>query len=192
MRKYIYIVIGIVSLSCLAMVSGEEEDVITWNKNRPLTWNDYRGKPQRRFAAASTVYSLHRYIDKEDDKDAVAYIRAYFFCRDSWKKDDWINDVVLAHEQKHFDIVELYARKLRKQFSEMRFANYKEADRKLDSLYHVISEEMDVYQDKYDEETDYSMNGKQQDAWIKKIDSELEVYNKYQNTQVPVKYKSGN
>jgi pyruvate/2-oxoacid:ferredoxin oxidoreductase beta subunit len=165
----------------------EDDDVILWSKSRRLTWDDYRGKPQKRFAAASTVYSLQRYVEKGDKHTAIAYVKAYFFCNDSWKKEDWISDEVLSHEQKHFDIVELYARRLRKQLDEMVFKDYKDADRKLDSLYHIVDQEMDVYQDKYDDETDGSMDGKEQRKWEKKIDTELETYKKYEDPAVILK-----
>src|SRR5438552_4474997 len=92
-----------------------DDEIIVWNKNRQLTWNDYKGKPQKRFAAASTVYSMGRKVLKEKDGTVAARIQAYFYCNDSWKKSDWINDEVLKHEQKHFDIVELFSRKIRKQ-----------------------------------------------------------------------------
>jgi hypothetical protein len=160
--------------------------VITWSPSRKLNWDDYKGKPKPRFAAASTVYSMGRDITEEDGK-LKASIEAYFYCNDSWKKEQWINDEVLAHEQKHFDIVELYARKLRKQIAAIQFLDLKSAEIRIDSMYKVISEEMDAYQDKYDEATDGSMNGDAQRKWIKKIDSELLELEAYARNPVILK-----
>jgi predicted secreted Zn-dependent protease len=88
---------------------------------------------------------------------------------------------VLRHEQKHFDIVELYARKLRKLINANNYSSAIELTIKSDSLYAIIDKEMDVYQDKYDDETDGSMNGEQQRAWEKKITNEISELEAYKN-----------
>lgn len=185
MRPVFFMILFLVSGSFFSMKT--EEEVITWSKDKKLTWADYRGKPQKRFAAASTVYSLGRKVLKEDKGALVARISAYFYCNDSWKKDDWISDEVLSHEQKHFDIVELFARKIRKQVSGMTVKNFDDATAKVDSVYQVFNKEMDAYQDKYDDETNGSMNGHQQRKWEKKIEKELESLDKYENIIVPLK-----
>jgi len=167
------------------------EEVISWSQRNKLTWSDYKGKPQKRFAAASTVYSLGRHVFAEEGK-VKASIEAYFYCNDSWKKDDWINDEVLAHEQKHFDIVELYARRFRKQISGMVFLGLKDAEKKVEAVYQILNKEMDVYQDKYDDETDGSMNGDGQRRWNSKIAGEIKLLDEYSAPLVTLKLKSGN
>jgi len=121
-----------------------------------------------------------------------ASIEAYFYCKDSWKKEDWINDEVLAHEQKHFDIVELYARRFRKQISGMVFLGLKDAEKKVEAVYQIVNKEMDVYQDKYDDETDGSMNGEGQRKWNRKIESEIKLLEDFSAPVVVLKLKSGN
>jgi hypothetical protein len=182
MRQFLFILIGIFCLSFL------DDDVIVWSKDRKLTWDDYKGKPQRRFAAASTVYSLGRKVLLEDNKP-VARIQAYFYCNDSWRNINWISESVLAHEQKHFDIVELFCRKIRKQITEMTFNDFKDAEVKVDSLYEVYNKEMDVYQDKYDDESNGSMDAEGQRKWVAKINSEMKALENYENSFVKLKLK---
>ena len=62
-----------------------------------------------------------------------------------------------------------------------------DAEQKLDSLYTIIDKEMDAFQDKYDEDTDYSMAHDEQHTWIKKIDADIESLATYQNTEVRLK-----
>jgi hypothetical protein len=112
MRFYFFILL-LVSCTSTSFKQDNGEDVIVWQKNRRLTWNDYQGKPQHRFAAASTVYSMYRHIYKDANGNIMASIKAYFYPKDSWRKNSWIDDALLAHEQRHFDIVEWYARKLK-------------------------------------------------------------------------------
>ncbi|HWY39001.1 MAG TPA: hypothetical protein VNY73_10610 [Bacteroidia bacterium] len=172
----------------LGFSSYTDDDVIVWSKNRPLTWNDYKGKPQRRFAAASTVYSLGRKVLNENGV-LIARIQAYFYCNDSWKKDDWINESVLAHEQKHFDIVELFCRRMRKQVTVMTFIDQKDAEHKVDSLYEIYNAEMDIYQDKYDDESDGSMSSEGQKKWSNKISKEIEALAAYEQQTIRLKLK---
>ena len=183
-----YLILFITTLFCLSFI--DDDNVIIWNKDRKLVWSDYKGKPQKRFVAASTVYSLGRKVLKKEDGTIVARIQAYFYCEDSWKKDDWINDDVLAHEQKHFDIVELFSRKMRKQITGMTFLNFSDAEKKVDAMYGLYNEQMDKFQDQYDEETDGSMNGDAQRKWNKNIMAEIEALADYEGIFIPLKIKT--
>lgn len=160
-----------------------EKEMVLWQEDRPLTWDDFKGKPERRFAAASTSYD----ILKEVTKSSVE-IKAVFFTQSSWKKTSWINDQVLAHEQKHFDIVELYARKLRKQIKETKYTSYEDLKTKVESLYDVNDKEMDKYQDLYDEETDGSMNGDKQREWQAKIMKEIKALDAYKEITLQISF----
>jgi len=50
----------------------------------------------------------------------------------------------MVHEQKHFDIAEMFAMKLRKQLRQIVVKDGVDAKFKLDSLYKIISLEMDL------------------------------------------------
>ncbi|MEO8759283.1 MAG: DUF922 domain-containing protein [Bacteroidia bacterium] len=182
MRFYIFILL-LVSCTNTSFTQDDREETMTWQKNRKLTWDDYQGKPQKRFAAASTMYSMYRHIYKDANGNIMASIKAYFYPKDSWK-GRYLDDALLAHEQKHFDIVELYARKLRKQMMQLKVNSEAEAQSKMDSLHRIIDDEMDAYQDKYDKETDFSMAHDEQAFWIKQIDSSIDSLTAYQNTEV--------
>ncbi len=160
-----------------------EKEIILWQEDRPLTWDDFKGKPERRFAAASTSYDILKTVNKNSVE-----IKAVFFTQTSWKKTSWINDQVLAHEQKHFDIVELYARKLRKQIKETKFTSYEDLKTKLEVLYDANDKAMDKYQDLYDEETDGSMNGDKQREWQKKIMKEIKDLDAYKETVLKINF----
>lgn len=187
MKKHNYILLV---LLCFVMTSFQEDkNVLLWKEDRLLTWDDFNGKPQRRFAAASTHYDLLKYLSKADNNSATVTIEAVFFRHESWKNKNWLNDEVLAHEQKHFDIVELFARKLRKAIKENKFQTYSALEEMLQVLYDKYDEEMDVYQDKYDNETDGSMNGNQQRAWQKKITEEIKALEAYKGITIDVKFQ---
>ncbi|MBA3683458.1 MAG: hypothetical protein H0W73_20175, partial [Bacteroidetes bacterium] len=115
------LIIVLISFLIFTSFKAQEKEHILWSETKPLTWDDFKGKPEKRFAAATTSYDIWKSTNKINDKSSTVKIEAVFFYESSWKKKSWINDQVLAHEQKHFDIVELFARKLRKQIKETRF-----------------------------------------------------------------------
>jgi hypothetical protein len=174
-------------LLCLPIVAfillfpEDRKDILVWDQNRLLNWDDFRGKPQKRFAAASTHYDMYKTTEQKG-KEVEVKVEAVFLCDKSWKKMSWCSQSVLDHEQKHFDIDELYARKLRKLIKEQKYSSYEEVKTISDSLYNVIDKEMDIYQDKYDDETDGSMNGEKQREWQKKIDKEIADLSSHKNT----------
>lgn len=172
---------------CSSFKKDGQKDILIWEENRLLTWDDFKGKPAKRFSAASTHYDTFKNLtDKKTH--ALVEVLAVFYINKSWKKVSWINESVLAHEQKHFDIVELYARKLRRQIQERKYSSYANLKTASDSLYDVMDKEMDVYQDKYDDETDASMNGEKQREWNKKIMDEIASLSLYKNTTFTVSF----
>jgi hypothetical protein len=176
-------------LSTSKQVYINDSDVILWQENRLLTWDDFKGKPAKRFAAASTNYDILKSIDFKDNTTALIDIKAVFYCKKSWKKEQWIDATVLIHEQKHFDIVELYARKMRKTIKENNYSrlNIKE---KTDSLYAIVDKEMDLYQDLYDDETNGSMNSTKQKEWNQKVINEINEFNEFKNTSITITLKN--
>ncbi len=185
--KYFAIIIALIIFSSF-LFTEKDKDIILWQPDRPLTWDDFKGKPKRRFAAASTSYDILKNVSANNTASATLSIQAVFFCKDSWRNKYWTDNTVLEHEQKHFDIVELFSRKLRKLLQETPYLNYFDVKSKSDSLYTIIDKQMDVYQDKYDDETDGSMNGDRQREWSKKIINEINNFNSYKNTSFTVSY----
>jgi hypothetical protein len=185
MRFLFLIIISFLLLSCIE--SGP--DTIVWDGNKPLTWDDFQGKPAHRFAASSTNYDIVKSVNKKDKSTVTVEIKAVFYTKKSWKKGSWVNEQVLAHEQKHFDIVELYARKLRKQITSFGYQSYQDVADKIDSLYTENDKAMDVYQDKYDDETDGSMNGDMQRQWSSNIINEIKLLDEYKNVSFELTLK---
>ena len=170
------------------LLSFEEiKDVIIWQEGKLLTWDDFKGKPAKRFSAASTHYNTFKNLTDKGNKAEVE-ILAVFYTQKSWKKMSWCSDEVLEHEQKHFDIVELFARKLRKQVMELNYSSYDNLKTVSDSLYDKMDKEMDVFQDKYDDETDSSMDGDKQREWNKKIMDGIKGLSAYKNTTFTVPF----
>jgi|ADGO01.1.fsa_nt_gi hypothetical protein len=86
--------------------------LIDWSASRKLTWDDFKGPvdPESKNAALTTS-SIN--IEFGYDGTGLEYsIKCTFNKERSWVRIR--NAEVLAHEQGHFDLAEIHARKLNK------------------------------------------------------------------------------
>ncbi|MGZ5190227.1 MAG: DUF922 domain-containing protein, partial [Flavisolibacter sp.] len=82
-------------------------------------------------------------------------------------------DYILAHEQGHFDITEIYARKLNEALQNYEF-NKKTFKKDINQIYQSIVREKETFQKSYDEETDHSRNRNLHFDWLNTIQKLLE------------------
>jgi len=153
-----------------------DDGYIKWHESRRLTWDDFKAEPlQIGNTAAMTTTHLGFSYNVVNGK-ATYKIDCRFEKKRSWGlvKNDWI----LKHEQGHFDIAEIFARKLNKSVSEYQF-NKTSFRKDLDGIYKSVVDEKENFQQQYDDETDYSRNKTKQEEWLKKIGSELKEHNSW-------------
>ncbi|MDT0622046.1 DUF922 domain-containing protein [Croceitalea vernalis] len=172
-KKLIFIsILFCIGLHCN---SQEIEESMLWSSDFRLSWNDFKGTiPPDAVPAATTASGIsYKYsanlLHHEVELDYS--VNAYFYPNESWYKPDVCDDLVLSHEQLHFDISELYARKMRLILSRTSFTeNVKVEVRK---IYKEILKELSDFQDKYDWETNFSRNTKAQLEWNARISEAL-------------------
>ena len=89
------------------------------------------------------------------------------------------NDYVLKHEQIHFDITEIYSRKLRKEFAD---AKIKSTDAvRAKTIFDKVFSEMQKRQEKYDRETARGDKKETQENWEAIVEIELAKYEFYKS-----------
>jgi hypothetical protein len=154
----------------------KDEEVLSWSATRKLTWADYKATPDPESdAAASTTTYLS--IEYQISSNSFSFTIKSRFSKDrSWgrHKDAYI----LSHEQGHFDIAEIFARKLHKEMSEYKFNN-RTYQKDLKKIYEKVTYEKEEMQNEYDRETRHSINREKQAEWLKKIEKLLEEYADY-------------
>ncbi len=180
----------IVLLSAFAF-SPYKEEVIVWKEGVLLQPKDFKGTNPNDGGVISTTCDIDKNITDHNDSASVI-IEAVFLPLRSWRRKGGSEADLLMHEQKHFDIAELYARKLRKYIKEEEFNDIDELTLELNHYHKKIMEELDHYQDKYDTKTDHSMNGPKQRKWNKKITSELNKMDYYKDQKLTVHFKKLN
>ena len=165
----------------------EDEKWIYWNENRPLIKSDFRGSTEKRPFQAATYSGLKimNPVNVWTGKTRVI-VESYFGPELSYFKSSERDSVVLAHEQLHFDITELYARKLRKQIAE-NCSNQYDYFEKRDAIYKKTELELSLKQDEYDSEV-YSERSLQS-KWNLWVEKELWELRDYSKKEVPIKYK---
>ena len=137
-------------------------------KWRPLNWQDFQGfvKPFTGFDAA-----IHSNIYLEYDS-SFKEMRAYAGqdITRSWKKrNSESHDDLLRHEQYHFNLTEVFARKFNHHISLHPNDDYNKVLANMRS-------QLSRMQDQYDYESNHSTVIDQQHYWEYKIDSMLHVY----------------
>ena len=154
----------------LLVLSQLEDDHIKWQEDRKLTWDDFKAAPLK-IGSTAAMTTTHLGFSYNITNGKITYkIECRFEKNKSWGlvKNEW----VLKHEQGHFDVAEIFARKLNKSISEYRF-NKNSFQKDLDSIYKSVVTEKEKYQQQYDDETDYSRIKLKQEEWLKKIEGEL-------------------
>jgi len=149
-----------------------------WNENRQLTWDDFRGVPDLDggyVASTNSGMSFSFSYKVKEGKMTMEYeILCNFYPELSWYKPDLVTDYILKHEQTHFDISELYTRKLRKAMEETSFSNNPKEE--VNELYQKMENARRQLQAKYDSETDHSKNEPVEIQWRRFVAKELKKY----------------
>lgn len=168
----------------IVLLSTSNEVAISWRNNYKLSWEHFKGQPQKNTDAVAVTasgitfsYSLkHR---NSEVIDFTANVEAHFYPEKSWYIKERANQYILAHEQLHFDITELHVRKLRHQISQVKINNF--LKKTLDRLHQNSNEELAKMQKLYDTESHNSINTEAQTKWQKFVAKELEKYEAYKS-----------
>jgi Bacterial protein of unknown function (DUF922) len=173
LKKYFFL---LTALPALSFAQDKDEELIKWASSQQLTWSDYKANPNPNSdAAASTTTYLG--IEFNIDQNGLTWkIQCNFSKTKSWGRSK--TGFILKHEQGHFDIAEIFARKLNKKMSEYKFTQttYKSD---LKNIYEGITKEKEQFQDQYDNETDHSRKKEEQLNWQKKVEKMLEELKDY-------------
>ena len=157
-------------------VFSQEEEIISWTPDRKLQWEDFKGRPFKTAWAAAVTASGITYefssIETDGKLQLDIEISTHFYPEESWYQPPLVNGVILSHEQLHFDISELFARKMRKIVAETNFTSNVKAEIK--KIYRDILKELSAFQKKYDFETNFSRNIEKQLEWNRQISEALD------------------
>ena len=175
MHKSIYFFVALF-LGVTVFGQKNEVETIKWSVEK-LVWEDFKGKPNpsKDHHAASTrsgiTYSWS-YTAKPEGIDLDFDVFSNFYPESSWVISGEETPALLAHEQLHFDISELFARKLLKAFQA--YVPMRNIRRDLTKIYQQIEAERKRTQLLYDRQTNHGLLKEAQQEWEMRIAEELE------------------
>jgi len=146
-----------------------DDHAFPWAATRPLIWSDFQGSPPSDGPeGAKTAYSLSS-IWKCRGTAFEFRVIAAFRARQSWVKpavlaDDVQRRTVLGHEQTHFDLAEVHARRMRQVFRDL-VGPCGKTDAQLGGIVDRLAQEEKDEQRRYDAETNHGLFTPQQTAW---------------------------
>jgi len=156
----------------------QDDNKILWSKTK-LTWDDFMGirpSDMSDIVAAEIKGSIEIVDVPMKNNIPRPVVHCYFVKDQSWTKVN--TATALAHEQLHFDIYEMFARKIRKSFVVMNRKKVSDFN-EYQKVYSQLIKECIVYNDLYDNQVYF--NDIQQRNWIKKVTAELEKLKAYEN-----------
>ncbi len=174
----------------ISMLSSGQENRLTWNENKRLRWDDFSGKVNdtSRFDAESYAEVKFDYIFNSP-RNFRFTVKAIFNRGTWWIKQRHKSDELLKHEQVHFDIAELYARKLQLAFDTYQYtSNFRN---EICEVFNKVKKHYHQTQQLYDEETNHAIVASNQRQWEILIKEELDKMKKLNtNRNEPVFVKS--
>lgn len=150
----------------------DQSQEIRWKPGQKLSWTDFKGSPQKFTSMDAMTESGIVFTWKCDYRGFQSEVYAMFDMQKSWVRRSEASGYLLRHEQAHFDITELHARKLRKRLGQI--TNPCRLGRGgIDRIAKKVYQESSDMQNQYDAETYHSKYERAQREWLEKIQGEL-------------------
>jgi hypothetical protein len=170
----LFAMLGIISL-------GYGQQKISYDDHSVLTWEDFKGEPvfdSEFHANTNSGFSYSwSYKTSNGEVDLQYEVYSTFYPNGSWVHPDYKTEKLLKHEQAHFDISEIHARKLRKAMQA--YTPGRSIRKDLQKLYNDIELQRVEMQGEFDLESAHSMNLEAEQKWQLRIAKELEKLKDY-------------
>ncbi len=171
----------ILSLYLLNSIPSDSCQYICWNENRELNWDDFQGSIPNStslegyYAITSGDIQVLTIVRSEIPE---FIIKVRFSKNRSWTKGN--SKELLKHEQTHFDIVELYARKVRSSIGSLQQRDITSREIYTAEIADLIKQK-NIRQDDFDQETRFGNNSEAQERWELRLQKELTNLSNYKS-----------
>ena len=152
-------------------------NIIYYQSDRKLTWDDFKGKPVEASAAAALTnagFGIKLAFHRVGNSSQLAIaVNCNFSKKDSWVKSGNKTVYILNHEQKHFDIAYLHTIYFIEKLKAASYTNDTYVS-VIEKIYNETATAMGNMQNQYDAETSHSLLTEKQAAWDAKVSALLE------------------
>ena len=163
----LFIQILLSTIFCSTFFISKENAQFSWTEDRRLTWADFKGKPDKQYPATALTYTDIRIEASSVDGKVMVTVQNFFDTKLSWSKNK-TSSALLAHEQAHFDITEIYTRKLRIKLNKI-VSEETIRNGTLNKESTIILNEWKSFQKEYDDETNHGIITNKQKEWEEKV-----------------------
>jgi hypothetical protein len=166
----------------LAFQTNSTKGLILWQNDHQLTWKDFKGTQSADAAFAALTHWEIQFSTSMDGDSVVVQTDCYFNPSESKvKRASRTDTALLAHEQFHFNIAELYTRKMRKALKELILTKKElnSSSNKLTKCYQQYVNDCSKEQDRYDNETQHSIKTAEQLRWQADIAQQIKDLDAY-------------
>ena len=152
--------------------------------DRKLTWNDFKGEADlvefpKALAVTNSGFGYEARISMF--KAGKVFVQSIFFTQKSWVLPNGRTDYVLRHEQIHFDITEIYSRKLRKELADAKVTS--DNSHRAELIFEKVFDELQRRQERYDSETASGSEKETQEHREAVVELELAKYDLYKSNE---------
>jgi len=157
--------------------------LVKWDSENKISWDNFPVKDTNdRFAAEANTFFKANFYLKNDS--VFCQVVTYLNAGRSWKKPflQTGDEYGIKHEQMHFDITEIFARKIRKELIDSSVN-----EQEVEKIYFDHSKACREFQQLYDNETRHSLDKKKQERWNKKISLLLLSLDDYKERAIHIK-----
>jgi len=155
----------------------QKEEIKVWSENEQIMWKDFifkQDSPNGHKAISLVNIKVKGFWDESLPNFIVT---ATFNRNESWTVDTTSVNL-LTHETLHFDIAELYARKIRKGVLGLR----EQKEKKIDKYNDLISKLLDCFEEQevlFDKETSHGVYKELQIKWLSRVSKQLKSLDDY-------------
>jgi hypothetical protein len=162
----------IIAFICSVNITSFAQNAILWNEKQPLQWLHFSGpvNENSRFDAESFAEVKFNYVFNSPT-DFYFDVYANFNKDISWCKKEYQTADLLKHEQLHFDIAGLYAKRLKAAFEGFQYSE--DFKNEIQQIFDQKKTEYHLMQQQYDEETNHSLKKERQKDWEVSISVQL-------------------
>ena len=171
----IFLIFQFMSFSQVQLSKGD----IKWNDENCLKWEHFKGTPLKLGDFSGEVFCqvLSSFNKPNALSKVTTEVVAVFYSEKSWIHEEQKNKQILSYFQGIFNIYEIHARKLRKDFQSTKFG-LDPTSIFNEKYQHNQNELIDMF-NKYRVETELGVNTDQLNKWNKKLLEELKNLEKY-------------
>jgi len=169
-----------------------DADTIRWKEDYKLNWDDFQGKPDKSSPFSAQSNCMFAFKSMVEYKSGLMrfsiFLYPCFTKKASWVVPDKKQDALLQHEQLHFDICELYIRKLRKKISSMTFPIIEPAEL-IKVEFNQAWADYQQAQALYDDESQHGIIEKEQKRWEEYVKNQLKLLEDFATRLPPTQVK---